>query len=328
MSELYRSHESSDATESADSPSYAETPPAAAEDYREIESDQSSLEDDDYAETDEDELTAEEDQLPSREEAWHETWDDDRDPYDEVDSGSEYEGDLGPLVAEEDQLPSREEARRETWGDQPEPLDAGDSASGSNEDLSPLVAEEDQLPSREEAWRETWGNSGTQYSAGLEHSGEDKDATSPGQEQLVVHDQEGHDVPITVVHLAPEDRTLGDDAPDGVGSKPTGEQLLQMETDDPKENRADKFFDAVFERMDDVHDATSDISHAVQEDLPHGPAQQPSSGHIGYVVHDQPTPPPDSAGNGDMVANLTVVGVMTAVGIRHMLSAHRKGRHA
>jgi hypothetical protein len=326
VSELYQSYESSDA--GADSPSYAETPSTAADTYGDIDNEQSELEGDDYAEADEDELTDEEDQLPSREEAWHETWDDDRDPYDEVDPGSEYDGDLSPLVAEEDQLPSREEARRETWGDGAEPAEAGGSESGNDEDLSPMVVEEDQLPSREDARRETWGDPETGYSSEPEHSGEAKDATSPNQEQLVVHDQEGRDVPITVVHLTPEDRTLGDDAPDGVGSKPTGEQLLQMETDDPKENRADRLFDAVFERMDDVHDATSDISHAIQEDLPRGPGQQPSSGHVGYVVHDQPTPPPDSAGNGDMVANLTVVGVMAAVGIRHMLSAHRKGRNA
>jgi hypothetical protein len=330
MSELYRTSETSDAEPVPDTPepddvsSQQSEQPAQADDLTEYEE---TLEGDDYYD-DASTLATEEEGLSTRQEAREQTWGDNPEYYNEDDLADAYDGDANSLAAEEEGLPTRQEAREEAWGDNPEDNNENELAAGYNSDAGTLAAEEEGLPTRQEAWQEAWGDSGTQPSAELERAGEGEDVTSPGQTQLIVHDQEGRDVPITVVRLASEDRTLGDDAPDGVGLKPTGEQLFHMETNDPEKNRMDRFFDATFERMDDIHDATSDLSHAIQEDLPRGPAQPPSTGHIGYVVHDQPTPPPDSSGSADMVANLTVVGVVTAVGIRHLMNAHRKGRHA
>ncbi len=150
---------------------------------------------------------------------------------------------------------------------------------------------------------------------------------SPDPDQREAYDQGQGDQPythLTVVQADATDRTLGDTTPTGIGIKPTGDQLLHLESDDPTENRADRLFGKAFELMDDVHDMTGHIAEAIQEDLPHGSGEPPSA-HSAYVVHDQPAPPPDVPGIGDVVGNLTVVGVMTVVGFRRLLSHRMKG---
>jgi hypothetical protein len=132
---------------------------------------------------------------------------------------------------------------------------------------------------------------------------------------------------LTVLHADAADRTIGDTTPTAVGLKPTGDQLFHMETDNPAENRADRLFGKAFEMMDDVHDMTGHVAEAIQEDLPHGGGGTPS-GYSAYVVHDQPTPPPDAPGFGDVVGNITVAGVMTVVGFRRLLGHHTKGQRA
>lgn len=230
------------------------------------------------------------------------------------------------MVADEQRLPeprSQQEAATNAWDDT---TDLGDTDPFSGH---PVSGDDGELPDGSRpgvlAASETAGSEAP-APGGDAQSAVRGDELSSDQARVTVHDQYGHDVPITVIQSGPEGHTLGDEAADGAGLKPTGEQLLRMESDDPAESRADQFFDKIFERMDDVHDATSDIAQAVQEDLPHGSAQQPSPGYIGYVVHDQPIPPPDSPGTGDMVANLAVVAVMTTVGLRHLFGHNRKGR--
>jgi hypothetical protein len=132
---------------------------------------------------------------------------------------------------------------------------------------------------------------------------------------------------VDVVRTRPEDRTLGDTTPTGIGLKPTGDDLVHIERDDPKESRADRLFNKAFEMMDDVHDTTGHIAEAIQQDLPHGSGGLPSA-HSAYVMHEQPSPPPDAPGVGDVVGNITVVGVMAVVGFRRLLGHRMKGNRA
>jgi hypothetical protein len=79
---------------------------------------------------------------------------------------------------------------------------------------------------------------------------------------VVVHDQHGHDWPLTVVHLDPEDRTVGDDTLTGIGLKPTGDQLRNIESD--KLSRGDRLRRNVYERMDDFRDASEKNAGALE----------------------------------------------------------------
>ena len=347
------SHEPSPREPAQDGRSYSsqETTSTTRGDYGDLTEHEAALEGDDagaYDDAELDAMLAEEERLPeprTRQEARAETWDHDASSSSDEpavgfgDSVADYDGDLDALLAQEENLPeprTRQEARADTWGDS-NGLDQDARTSrepGTSKDNLPETRVEQESP--DEARPGTGPQADTASEAtvasaeSLSHPAHDEaadDASSPDQTRVVVHDQYGHDWPLTVVHLDPEDRTLGEGRMSGIGLKPTGEQLLEMEGDDPSESRTNRFFGKAFELMDDVHDATSHIAEAIQEDLPHGSAQQPSS-HTSYVVHDQPTPPPDAPGAGDMIANLTVLGVMTAVGFRHLFGHRRKEEKA
>lgn len=64
------------------------------------------------------------------------------------------------------------------------------------------------------------------------------------------------DTQIDVVQLAPADRTLGDTTPTGIGLKPTGEQLGEMEDD--SKSHLEKLRRNIFDRADDISDAADE----------------------------------------------------------------------
>jgi hypothetical protein len=218
---------------------------------------------------------------------------------------------------------TRQEVAEEPADDSTEPETDPHDDQAANANLEASIAEQDKLPeprTRQEV-------------ADQERSGTDPltaanaQTEQHGEHELLVPTTQGHEAPITVVQAGPEDRTLGDTTPAGTGLRPTGDQLFHMEADDPAESRTDRLFGKAFELMDDVHDMTGHIAEAIQEDLPHG-AGSPPLGHSAYVVHEQPTPPPDAPGIGDVVGSITVIGVMTVVGFRRLLSHRMRGQRA
>jgi hypothetical protein len=218
---------------------------------------------------------------------------------------------------------TRQEVAEETADGSAEPEADPPDDHAANADIEASIAEHDKLPeprARQEVADEE--RSGTDPLTAANAETEQR-----GEHELLVPTTQGHEAPITVVQAGPEDRTLGDTTPAGTGLRPTGDQLFHMEADDPAESRTDRLFGKAFELMDDVHDMTGHIAEAIQEDLPRG-AGSPPSGHSAFVVHEQPTPPPDAPGIGDVVGSITVIGVMTVVGFRRLLSHRMKGQRA
>jgi len=72
---------------------------------------------------------------------------------------------------------------------------------------------------------------------------------------------------------------------------------------------------------------TGHIAEAIKEDLPRGLCY-PASGRSAHVVHDQPAPSPDAPTFGDVVGDITVVGVMTVGGFRRLLGHRMRGQRA
>ena len=81
--------------------------------------------------------------------------------------------------------------------------------------------------------------------------GEDRGAR--GGETRQEH-ADGHHGPRYQVTAVEADRTLGDTTPTGIGLKPDGDQLRDMESD--RLARADRFRRNVHERVEDIQDVT------------------------------------------------------------------------
>lgn len=121
------------------------------------------------------------------------------------------------------------------------------------------------------------------------------------------------------------ERTVGDTTPTGIGLKPTGEQLLEMDGDDPSRSRLDRLFDEAFKDADDVRDIAGHIGEAIEADVRSGPGPSghPRSYHASTAVaHDHPSPPGPAV--SDVVGSVAVTGVATIVAIRHAISELRK----
>jgi hypothetical protein len=123
------------------------------------------------------------------------------------------------------------------------------------------------------------------------------------------------------------ERTLGDTTPTGIGLKPTGEQLLQMEGDKPSRSPLDRFVAKAVEDADDVSDGMGHIGEAIKADLQSGPGPSgnPRSYHaITSAVQDHPPPP--GPGVSDVVGSITITGVAAVAAVRYVLSELRKDR--
>ena len=156
-----------------------------------------------------------------------------------------------------------------------------------------------------------------------QHADSARDPQTPGDITQEHSDRAGY--PYQGFSVAEAERTVGDTTPTGIGLKPTGEQLLGMEGDDPSRNRLDRFFDKAFEDDDDVSDAMGHIGEAIDADLHSGPGPSgvPQSYHATTAaIHDQP--PPAGPSVSDVVGSIAVTGVAAVVAIRHFLSERRK----
>jgi hypothetical protein len=120
------------------------------------------------------------------------------------------------------------------------------------------------------------------------------------------------------------DRTVGDTTPTGIGLKPTGEQLRDMESDNPSRSHLDRLLDRALDRADDIHDAAGENAEAITA-FRHPdsalPAHQAYTGHAGRD-HPQPQGQPVN----DMVGSTVVVTVAALAGIRLWLE-HRRKEH-
>ena len=300
-------------------------------------------------------LAAEERQPESRlrQDAAADTWGDSADDPDGSELAAEYDGDLDALLAAEQDLPesrTRQEAAAGTWDDTTQPADddpasfSGDPAAEYDGDVAALLAAEERLPesrTRQDAAATTWDDtpsgqaSATDTSTGDADPGQPDAVTGPPvpdgegadgtpglyESQVAVHATDGTDVPVTVAFLSPEDRTVGDTTPTGIGRKPTGEEFLDMEGDDPAKSRLERLFDEALKEGDDFSDAAGHMGAAIEADVHSGPGP---SGHPGSYhattgsAPDHPASP--DPGVSDAVGSMAIVGVAAALAIRHALS--------
>jgi len=316
-----------------------------------------------YSDADIDAILAAEDQLPeprTRQEAAAATWDDNPDDPADDELAAEYDGDVAALLAAEDQLPeprTRQEAATATWDDTTQPGDdpgsfAGDPASEYDGDVAALLAAEDQLPeprTRQEAAAAAWADTSTSQDGAPDTStdstgpsqpdtvtepparnNEGEDGTpGPTEGQFAGHAQDGTDVTVTVAYLPPEARTVGDTTPTGIGRKPTGAEILDMEGDKRTESRLDRLFDEMVKGADDISDGSGAVGEAIVID--DRPAPGPSGHSRPYhaatnTAPDHPAPP--NPGANDAISSMTIIGVAAAVALRHALSALRKEHKA
>jgi hypothetical protein len=273
-----------------------------------------------HSDTDIDIILTAEEQLPeprTRQEAAADTWDDTTQPGDDdpgaffANPASEYDGDVAALLAAEEQLPeprTRQEAAADTWDDTNSSQDSGldartDSASPSQPDTV-----------TEPPARNSEGEDGM---------------PDPTEGQVADQVQDGTDVPVAVAYLPPEARSVGDTTPTGIGRKPTGAEIRDMEGDDRTESRLDRLFDEVVKEADDVFDGSGAIGEAIVID--DRPAPGPSGHSRPYhattsTAPDHPVPP--DPGASDAISSMTIIGVAAAIALRHALSALREEHKA
>jgi hypothetical protein len=312
-----------------------------------------------YSDADIDAILAAEDQLPeprTRQEAAAATWDDSPgDPADD-ELAAEYDGDVAAFLAAEEQLPeprTRQEAAAATWDDTTQPGDddlgsfAGDPAAEHDGDVAAFLAAEDQLPeprTRQEAAAATWDDTSTSQATEPDTStgstspsqpdtvtepparhDEDEDRGAPdlSEHQVAVHTTDGADVPVTVEYLPPEARTVGDTTPTGIGRKPTGEEFLDMESDDLAESSLDKLLRRANEGADDLRDTISNTAETLHDLRLPGPALDGGHAHAGQPVHD--SAPPAGPAFSDVTGGVVLVGVALLTGIRHVVRQLGKG---
>ncbi len=122
--------------------------------------------------------------------------------------------------------------------------------------------------------------------------------------------------------VAEADRTVGDTTPTGIGLKPTGEQLRDMESDNPSRSRLDRMLDRALDRADDIHDSAGETAEAITAFRHPDPALSAHQAYAGHVTHDHPQPqgPPVN----DMVGSTVVVAVAALAGLRHWIEHGRK----
>jgi len=211
----------------------------------------------------------------------------------ETESASDGHHDGTHLQAIEEENQTREQLPEpRTRQEIAEETDHGESADLHNDqaaDLDGQIAEQDKLPeprSRQEIADET-------------RSGADPPTRGESQgDQSYLH--------VTVVEADTADRTLGDTTPTGIGLKPTGEQLREMENEEL--SKPEKLRRKLLEGVDDINDAARDNASLGQDLLTR---HQPPIGHaMTEVPHPLPAAPPDGGAAPDITSAGLVAGVL------------------
>jgi hypothetical protein len=221
---------------------------------------------------------------------------------------------------------------------------AGDSlGSYSDADIEDFLAAEERLPesrTRQEAAAATWGDTSSSQdyapdtgtsnaSPGQPDDGpgspprSDEDVGGPIERQVAVQATDGTDVPVTVAYLSAEDRTIGDTTPTGVGRKPTGEEIFDIEGDESGEGLLDRLLNKATEGADDLHDAVGNAAETVHDLRLPGPA--PGGGHVHEVHPVQEPAPPAGPAVSDLFGSVALAGVALLTGIRYGVRHFGKG---
>jgi hypothetical protein len=257
--------------------------------------------------------------------------------------------DIDAILHENDDLPdprTRQQAARDAAAH--DQADNGASAashetpaSGRDPDIEAILHENDRLPdprTRQQAARDAATETspadndravrdqqarpghdpltGTASETTAKWADQPADGSSPHGEAdreaqtLTVPDHAGHDLPVIIVQAGPEVRTLGDETPTGIGRKPTGGELEDLDGD--RLSRADQFRKAFYKQADDITDVTEKNATSLEAFLGH----RPSGGEAavtGHYVMEAPQPPPADAGS--IATGGLVLGILADRGI-------------
>jgi len=208
---------------------------------------------------------------------------------------------------------------------------APDHDQADDADLDATVAEEDRLPeprTRQEVADEAWsGNEPLARDAALpEHSAGNAEKPPPLPDEQ--HDQDQRDnsyARLTIIRADAVDRTLADTTPTGIGLKPTGDQLLGIESDDVTRNRTDRLIGRLVEGADDLRDGVGESASAIEADI-HAPT---GSGHMdayqGQPVREE-HPMPETHGTSDAAGAIVMTAIAASAGLwRLRTHLRRKG---
>jgi hypothetical protein len=256
--------------------------------------------------------------------------------------------DIDAILHENDHLPdprTRQQAARDAaahdQADKGTPATSHETpAGGRDPDIEAILHENDNLPdprTRQQAARDANHTipadkdraasdqqarpgpdplTGTASETTAKSADQPADSSSPHGEAdpeaqtLTVSDHAGHDLPVTIVQASPEVRTLGDETPTGIGRKPTGGELEDLDGD--RLSRADRFRKAFYKQADDITDVTEKNATALEAFLGH----RPSGGEAavtGHYVMEAPQPPPADAGS--IATGGLVLGILADRGI-------------
>jgi len=111
---------------------------------------------------------------------------------------------------------------------------------------------------------------------------------------------------VGVVQAGPEDRTLGDTTPTGIGLKPTGEQLFRMEDDSG--SYLEKLRRNVYERADDINDAADEYGGTLGRLFEHPPTDTHTE--VPSAPKDVPSHQEHGVDGGHLATAGLVVGVL------------------
>jgi hypothetical protein len=135
----------------------------------------------------------------------------------------------------------------------------------------------------------------------------DKGEVVPGASGLAPEAGERPRADFSWVSAAEADRTLGDTNPTGIGLKPSGEQLLEMDT---KKSRAEAFRDEFYkpETIEDFRDESEDKADRVQQLF----ERPPTSSHADVPVHHPyiTMPEAEHVSGNELAMTGLVVGIL------------------
>jgi hypothetical protein len=255
------------------------------------------------------------------------------------------DAEIDAIVHEDDELPdarTRQQAAADDLADGGPP--SGDTARAAREDpadghdadIGAILHEDDHLPdprTRQQAAQDDAASNGPAIDTAMATLPE------PAHVETAGHETHGQGKPgsqgqsgngneysqISALQADAADRTLGDTTPTGIGLKPTGEQLLEMEDD--KRSRVDGLRRELErdEVLDGLHSEAEQDANTVQSIL----AARPPEGHPVQVVPDTPQLAPVTPAGldaGMMASSGLMVGVMLVELGRgfHKMLKHRK----
>jgi hypothetical protein len=251
---------------------------------------------------------------------------------------SYYDGDIKAALAA-DTTPTRQQAARDAAaqdqvGDGTATSHDDAPASSRAPDIEAILHENDNLPeprTRQQAARDA-AASITPTDKDRAAAGDQQTRSGPGPltgtaSETTVTTAKPADLPLTIVHASPEMRTLGDDTPTGIGLKPTGDQIVEVE--DQKASRAERARREFLseENLGDAFDATDEWAKTGQDLFRRPPTgrhvEVPAQGPAMTAMPQQQIDPGSVATAG---LALGILGAEFVRWGRHKVG-HMKGRH-